>query len=476
MISDYVHKKLLADDGATFVIDTLEHAGFEAWAVGGFVRDCIIAHSSDNLENAGAEGGKAKISASYKDIDIATLATWEQVCAIFRAKQCTVIETGIRFGSVSVRFAGQNYEVTTFRCDGKSLDSRHPDTIEFANSIEEDLARRDFTMNAIAYNPTRGLRDPFNGIRDISACEIRCVGTPSERFDEDALRILRAIRFNSQLGFKISPDTKHAIFTNAAKLDGLSKERVGYEFKRFCCGNNIRASLLEYSEIFARYIPELSDMQGFDQKTPYHCLDILEHTATVMENVENSELLRLAALFHDMGKVHTMTIDEDGVGHFYGHPEVSQKLAVAYMRDLRIPTKLSAEVALLVKYHDWDIFETKVSVKNMLRLLDGRMDLFANLCKLRRADQLGKASHIRNLDDRTSVLLALAQEILDSGDAFLLSHLQINGKDLVFAGFAEGATVGLALNACLDAVICGTVSNTRSDLLNYARSLPDFCK
>ena len=477
MISDYLHTKLMADNGATFVINTLEGAGFEAWVVGGFVRDCVIAHTFEvDLENAGAEGGEAEISASYKDIDIATSATWEEVCAIFRAKGCSVIETGTRFGSVSVRFAGQNYEVTTFRCDGKSLDSRHPDTIEFADCIEEDLARRDFCMNAIAYSPTRGLRDPFDGIRDILACEIRCVGTPGERFDEDALRILRAIRFNSQLGFNITPDTKHAIFSNAAKLEGLSKERVGHEFKRFCCGRNIRASLLEYSTIFSKYIPELSDMQGFDQKTPYHCMDLLEHTASVMENVENSELLRLAALFHDMGKVHTMTIDEEGVGHFYGHPEISQKLAITYMRDLRMPTRLAADVAVLVKYHDWDIFETKISVKEILRLLDGRMDLFENLCKLRRADQLGKSKHIRNLEDRLPVILGLAHEILDSGEAFLLSHLKINGKDLVFAGIAEGTAVGLALNACLDAVVHNEVANTHDELLSYALDLPDFCK
>ena len=278
----------------------LHDAGYEAYIVGGCVRDRIMGREP-------------------KDYDITTSALPEQTAAVFAGER--IIETGMKHGTVTVLLDGEPLEITTFRIDGTYSDSRHPDAVTFTPSLREDLARRDFTMNAMAYSSETGLVDPFGGQADIAAKYIRCVGDPDLRFREDALRILRALRFSSVLGFPIEPETDGAARYLCLLLKKISAERVFSELKQLLCGPDVRRVLLDYAGVLGAVLPEILPMQGFDQRNPHHCYDILEHTAAAVEAMPPEPALRLAALLHDVGKPECFFTDEDGVGHFYGHPK-----------------------------------------------------------------------------------------------------------------------------------------------------------
>ena len=271
---------------ATRILELLENEGFEAWCVGGCVRDALL-------------------ETTASDIDITTNALVCEVKKTIGAHGHHTIDTGIAHGTVTVLIEGRGVEVTTYRSEGTYSDNRHPDSVEFVTSLKQDLSRRDFTMNAIAYHPSRGLFDPFDGQTDIKNGIIRCVGDPSQRFQEDALRILRACRFSSQLGFAIEEETFAAMGAHAYLLSSLSSQRLRSELERFICGDYIHDALMKCSDIVAAVIPELKDMKNFDQKTKYHIYDVLEHTAYCMQYVASRPLLRWAALFHDFGKPHT---------------------------------------------------------------------------------------------------------------------------------------------------------------------------
>ncbi|MGM9665434.1 MAG: CCA tRNA nucleotidyltransferase, partial [Eubacteriales bacterium] len=273
-------------DGAKFAISMLHGAGYEAYAVGGCMRDMIMQRP-------------------VSDFDITTSATPEEMKRVFSGER--VVETGIKHGTLTLVYNGENVEITTYRCDGEYKDSRHPSSVSFTTSLLEDLKRRDFTVNALAYDGNETLVDAFSGKSDIEKGIIRAIGDPSERFHEDALRILRGIRFSSVLGFEIEEKTKAAMIENLDLLDNISRERIAVEINKFVCGKYVKKAILENYEILGKIIPEVIKMNGFSQNTPYHVYDILTHTAVATQNVPPVKELRLAALFHDTGKVYSYT-------------------------------------------------------------------------------------------------------------------------------------------------------------------------
>lgn len=422
----------------------LEAAGFEAYVVGGCVRDNLM--------------GRVP-----KDYDITTSALPEQTASVFAGAQ--IIETGMKHGTVTVLLDGEPLEITTFRIDGTYSDSRHPDAVIFTPSLTEDLARRDLTINAMAYSPRAGLADPFGGRADLTAQIIRCVGAPERRFREDALRILRALRFASVLGFRVEPETADALQAEAPLLKNVSVERVFSELKQLLCGKNVRRVLLDYVDVLGTVLPELLPLRGFDQRNPHHCYDILEHTAAAAEAIPPIPALRLAALLHDVGKPRCFCTDADGVGHFYGHPKAGAQIAETVLDRLRSDKATRERVTALVLHHDLLIEDNEKSVGRALRRLGP--PLFNDLLSLKRADNFGQAPEFRWRQTYYDRLAGIADDILAANACLSLKDLAVKGSDL---GLPPGPEVGKTLNFLLDAVIDGQVPNTREALLAYLRS------
>lgn len=431
------------------VIEVLEAAGFEAWCVGGFVRDSLLGRP-------------------VSDIDIACSALWPQTEEACLAADMRVHRTGEKHGTVTVVCDDAAFEVTTFRIDGAYSDARHPDEVRFVRSLKEDLARRDFTINAMAYHPLRGLADPFGGLEDARRGIIRTVGDPAQRFGEDALRILRACRFSSQLGFSLDGATYQAMLEGKRGLLRVSSERITAELQKLLLGDNVRDALLQTVDVISAVLPELVAMKGFDQCTPYHCHDVLEHTARAVAGTPPYPLVRWAALFHDMGKPAAFFKEPGGRGHFYGHAKISVPLARGIMDRLTFSTAFRDRVLLLVERHD-DVFDaTPRAVKRALARMGGDVELFRALCDLKRGDASAQApayaeERMRRADD----LLRVLDGILAEGEAFTLKHLAVNGRDAMDAGIAQGPSVGAALAAALDAVIDEQIPNDRETLLAF---------
>lgn len=435
---------------ALFVLDELESAGFEAWFVGGFVRDALLGREA-------------------YDVDVATSAAWERVRDVFSAQGVTVIETGAKHGTVTVRSAGHNVEVTTYRVDGAYADGRHPDSVSRARSIEEDLARRDFTMNAVAYHPRKGLLDPFGGIGDMRRRVIRAVGDADARLQEDALRVLRAVRFASQLGFAVEPKTEDALFRCANGIAALSGERVSHEMDGILCGMSVHDAIMRYARVVGIVIPELLELEGLDQRNPYHVYDVLEHTAWAVQHTRPDLLVRWAAFLHDFGKPSCCTVDENGRGHFYGHPACSVELARGVLKRMRKSARFSADVLTLVEWHDADIAPTPKSVKRMLARLDGRADVLRALCELKRGDARAQSERARGKLENASAVERTLDEVLAANEAFTVRDLEMNGEDVLALGVPRGPEVGRALQAALDAVIEGRLPNEREALRSFVR-------
>lgn len=431
------------------VIEVLEAAGFEAWCVGGFVRDSLLGRP-------------------VSDIDIACSALWPQTEEACLAAGMRVHRTGEKHGTVTVVCDDAAFEVTTFRVDGAYSDARHPDEVRFVRSLAEDLARRDFTINAMAYHPLRGLADPFGGLEDARRGIIRTVGDPAQRFGEDALRILRACRFSSQLCFSLDGATYQAMLEGKRGLLRVSSERITAELQKLLLGDNVRDALLQTVDVLSAVLPELVAMKGFDQCTPYHCHDVLEHTARAVAGTPPYPLVRWAALFHDMGKPAAFFKEPGGRGHFYGHAKISVPLARGIMDRLTFSTAFRDRVLLLVERHD-DVFDaTPRAVKRALARMGGDVELFRALCDLKRGDASAQApayaeERMRRADD----LLRVLDGILAEGAAFTLKHLAVNGRDAMDAGIAQGPSVGAALAAALDAVIDEQIPNDRETLLAF---------
>ena len=439
---------------ALAALDVLEAAGFESWVVGGYVRDALLDRPS-------------------ADIDIATQATWQDAQRAFEALGHRTHETGTAHGTLTVIVGEEALEVTTFRSDGDYADARHPKRVSFVRTVTEDLARRDFTMNAMAYHPARGLLDPYGGHADLEARTIRAVGDPGRRFSEDALRMLRACRFAAELGFAIEPATFEGMLANKGLLPRISAERITHELERLLLGSHAGSALIATVDVLAAVLPELVAMKGFEQRTPYHVHDVLEHTARVLDGVPAYPLVRWAALFHDMGKPAAFFTDEDGTGHFYGHAAISVMLARGVMDRLSLSSAFESRVLTLVERHDDVIGLTPKAVKRALARLGGDTDLFAALCDLKRGDARGQAPRcIGRVADADGLERILA-DVLAADEAFSLRKLAIDGRDVIALGVPQGPLVGRALADTLDAVIDERIENEPDALRAFIEGWSD---
>lgn len=431
-------------DGADYIINKLMKSGFEAFAVGGCVRDLIMNIPAD-------------------DYDITTNATTEEIQAVFSQER--IIETGIKHGTVTVMIDSVGYEVTTYRLESTYSDNRHPDKVIFTRKLSDDLSRRDFTMNSIAYNEKLGFVDLFGGREDIEKKLIRCVGVPDERFGEDALRILRALRFSSVLGFEIEDETKASILRNRRLIKNISRERIFTEISKLLCGKDVRRVLTEFSEVLGEIIPEINAMKGFNQHNFHHIYDVLTHTAVVTESIAPVIHLRLAALFHDIAKPFCFSLDENGTGHFYSHATKSTEITERALTELKCDNKTKETVLRLIKAHDAPIEESERIIKRRLGSMG--QELFFDLIRLQRADTAGLAPEFAERNAHFDRLEEIAKDILEKDECFSLKHLVIKGEDIIELGFS-GREIGKVLNALLEAVIDNKVENKREKLIEYA--------
>lgn len=428
---------------AEYAINILSRKGYEAYVVGGCTRDMIMGRECD-------------------DTDITTSALPEEIKEAF--SDFRTVDTGIKHGTVTVLIDGIPLEITTYRTEKGYSDGRHPDEVIFTRSLEEDLRRRDFTVNSIAYCPEKGFIDPYGGREDIERKIIRCVGKPKERFAEDSLRILRGLRFASVLSFEIEKNTAEAMRECKELLTIVSKERIFSELSKLLCGRNVKYILVNYSDILEVILPEIKGMKNFNQHNFHHIYDILEHTAVVTENIPPVPHLRFAALFHDCGKTDCFSLDENGTGHFYSHPSISARKAEQALLRLKSDTKTREKVIKLVKVHDTPIEESERIIKKRLRSMGH--ELFFDLVKLQRADTKGLAPEFHGREEHFDILEKMAKQIVESEDCFSLKDLKINGNDLIKEGF-KGKEIGTALSTALEAVIDGKVKNEKEMLLAF---------
>ncbi len=427
------------------ILETLEAAGHRAWCVGGCVRDALLGRAPE-------------------DWDVTTAARPEETMALFGDR---AVPTGLRHGTVTVRTAAGGVEVTTLRRDGAYRDHRRPESVTFTDSLEEDLRRRDFTVNALAVDLRGTLQDPLGGRADLAAGVLRCVGDPDRRFDEDALRILRGARFAAQLGFAIHPDTAAAIHRNRALLGDIAPERIWTELKKLVTGAHAAEVLRAYPDVIGVFWPEVLPMVGFDQRNRHHCHDVWEHTLHALAAVPPEVELRLAMLLHDIGKPNCFTVDEKGQGHFYGHPAESARLAGEMLRRLRADNATTETVVRLVTWHDKNIPRTRSGVARALGKL-GERDL-RRLLDVKRADNLAQAPEYRAVQGEIDKAEAILDQLLAEGACVSLRQLAVNGRDLLALGLS-GPAVGRILRTLLDAVLDETLPNQRAALLAAARN------
>lgn len=425
-------------------LSALRKNGFEAYIIGGCVRDSLLGQTP-------------------KDYDITTSALPEETENVFKGFR--VIETGMKHGTITVLIERMPIEITTYRIDSTYSDNRRPDNVTFTKSLFEDTARRDFTMNAVAIDENGDIADFHDGVKDIKAKMIRCVGDPDKRFGEDALRILRAVRFSSVLGFDIEENTKQAIFRNKELLKNISSERIASELVKLLCGQNARSIICEFIDVLGVFLPELLPMKGFDQKNPHHIYNILEHTAVAVENAPAEPILRLAALLHDAGKPQTFS-EKDGIGHFYGHAQISAEITNSVLRRLKFDNNTRLTVTTLVRLHDGQIEESEKAVKRFMR--KNTSEIFFLVLQLKRADNLAQAPECFIRTEHLDRLRAIGEEILNRKECFSLKSLEINGSDLIGIGFRPGKEIGNCLNEILDKVVEGTLENDKTLLLKFA--------
>ena len=422
-------------------IDRLENAGFAAYAVGGCVRDDLL-------------------GLVPHDYDLCTAAAPADIKAIF--SDFPLILAGEKHGTVGVITDGGVIEITTFRTEGGYEDNRHPQWVEFVDHIEGDLARRDFTVNAMAYSPTRGFADPFGGQEDLQNGLLRAVGDAETRFEEDALRILRGVRF--AVRFHLTPEEKtlRAMLGKAALMENLARERVFDELCKLL--PLVRADdLLRYAPILTQVIPELAPTVGFDQHSPHHAFDVFTHTAHVTENVPATLPLRWAALLHDTGKVPTFCADETGRGHFYGHAKVSAQLADTALRRLKAPTALRERVVTLIELHMTKLEPTKKCIRRWLSRLG--LETLEDLLTLQQADTGGKGQDRTDELEQFTVLRTMIEEILAEESCLSLKDLAVSGNDLLALGF-EGRQIGEKLQYLLEQVLDEQLPNEKTALLS----------
>ena len=433
--------------GAQYILRSLAVAGHEAYLVGGCVRDLLR-------------------GVPPHDWDICTSARPEETAACF--PECRMIQTGFRHGTVTVLTDGEPYEITTYRTEGPYSDSRRPDFVRFVPDLEKDLARRDFTVNAIALGLDGTLRDPFGGGADIKAGLIRCVGDPARRFQEDGLRLMRALRFASVFCYRIENHTAQAIHDHRAILDRVAAERIQAELCRLLTGQNAGDVLRQYPDVLCQFWPELGPLMTLTQNNPWHCWDGWEHTLHALEAAPAEHLLRLTMLLHDIGKPRCKSTDEKGIDHFYGHPAVSAELAEKLLRKLKFDRAATKQVVTLVAHHDTPLPRDGKGIRRWLSRLGPEM--FFRLLEVKRADILGHtpekaAGELAEL----AKIKAEAEQIVAERQCLTRRDLAVNGRDIIAAGAVPGPAVGQILNQLLEQVLNGELPNEREVLLEQLK-------
>ncbi len=429
--------------GARHILQTLAAAGHEAYLVGGCVRDLLR-------------------GVPPHDWDICTSALPEETERCFADRR--VIETGLKHGTVTVLEEGEPYEITTYRTEGPYSDSRRPDFVCFVPNLEEDLARRDFTMNAIAMDLQGNLRDPYGSADDIKSRLIRCVGEPDQRFQEDGLRVMRALRFAAVFGYEIEERTARAVHENRAMLDRVAAERINTELCKLLVGQNAGEVLWQYPDVFCQFWPELGPLVTLEQNNPWHCWGGWEHTIRALEEAPADVTLRLAMLLHDIGKPACKSTDEKGIDHFYGHPAVSAQLADKMLRALKFDNKTRERVVLLVERHDVQLLPRSQVIRRWLNRLSP--EAFFQLLDIKRADNMGQAPEkVRDRLAELDVIRAKAERILAERQCLTLKDLAVNGRDVIAAGVAPGPEVGQVLEGLLGQVLSGSIPNEREALM-----------
>lgn len=440
---------------ALYLLEKLHRAGYEAYIVGGCVRDSLLGRTPG-------------------DWDICTSARPEEMETLFAGQR--LLLKGKKHGTVAVVLDGKSWEMTTFRQDGHYTDGRHPDCVHFVPCLREDLARRDFTVNAMAWSPTEGLIDLFGGQQDLNDGILRCVGDPVARFDEDALRILRAVRFAAQLGFRLDPATADAALQARMSVRCVSAERIFTELDRLLEGFAAGTVLARYGHILTGALPEIEACIGCSQLGRWHCYDVWNHTAAAMGGLDtegmdprSARVLRWAVLLHDMAKPMCRIADEDGTAHFPGHNQRGARLARQILQRLRAPVYLIDGVVALVAVHDGPLPSSDLEI---LEQLHQRGPLFwQRLCRLKLADL---AAHANNeaVAQRCQEVRQFARRMQHLSDTacYTVSGLAITGSDLIAAGLTPGPLVGNTLEWLLQAVMQGSLPNERAALLQAVRA------
>lgn len=438
------NRMILLPENVHKIISTLQAHGYEAYAVGGCVRDSILGRTPE-------------------DWDITTSAMPEETKALFNK----TFDTGIEHGTVTVLLDREGFEVTTYRIDGKYEDSRHPSEVTFTRNLRDDLLRRDFTINAMAYNDKDGLVDIFGGLEDLKQKNIRCVGNARARFSEDALRILRGVRFAAQLGFQIGDSTRQGMRELAPTLQNISAERIQVELIKMITSD--RPELLRDAYelgITKIFLPEFDFLMTTTQETPHHMYTVGEHTLHAMKNVRTDKVLRLTMLLHDMGKPALKTMDENGVAHFKKHAAESEIISKKILKRLKFDNDTLNKVSKLVFYHDYRMPATAKNVRRAMNIIGE--DLFPYYMEVRRADVLAQSMYqreekLKNLDE----IEQLYEEITAAGQCVSLKDLAVTGRDLIAAGIAPGKEIGNKLNELLNLVIEDPSQNTKENLLKH---------
>ncbi len=438
--------KINLPDNVKMILDRLHEAGFEGYAVGGCVRDSIL----------GRVPG---------DWDITTNALPQDTKKLFKR----TIDTGIEHGTVTIMIGKEGYEVTTYRIDGKYEDSRHPSEVTFTKNLTEDMKRRDFTINAMAYNEEEGIIDRFGGMDDIKAGLIRCVGDPCERFSEDALRIMRAVRFSAQLDYRIEAKTQEAIRSLAQNLENISAERIQTELVKLLLSDHPEKLLTAYELGITKVIlPEFDKCMETPQNNPHHMYNVGEHIIKALQNIRPDRVLRLTMLMHDIAKPATINIDNDGICHFHGHAEAGVQMAKDIFRRLKFDRETMDRTCNLIRYHDDRFPATAINVRKAMNRIG--VDDFPLYLEVRYADTMAQSTlhreeKLKLIDDVNK----LYREILEKQEPVTIKDLAVNGKDLIGAGVAPGKQLGAALKAMLDDVLNDPEHNSKEYLLEPER-------
>lgn len=440
---------IVLDEEVKEIIHKLQKAGYEAYAVGGAIRDSLM-------------------GLRPSDWDITTSATPLQVKEIFKY----TIDTGLAHGTVTVRLHKKSFEVTTYRIDGKYDDNRHPNNVKFTSNLQEDLKRRDFTINAMAYNDVDGLVDIYGGRRDLELGIIRCVGEPNERFKEDSLRTLRAIRFVAKTGFRLHRDTAKAITCKAELLKNVSAERIRQELNYIITSDRPEVLLLAYELGLTKIIlPELDLMLSTEQNNPHHFTDVGSHSLISMKYVPAIPILRWTMLLHDVGKPAMRTTDENGIDHFKRHGEKSVEIAKAVLTGLKFDNDTVKRVLRLVKHHDDRMVPDKKFLRRFYNILGEDMSL---MFEVQKADIMAHTDHnMETVLDRLALSYKLFTEIVADKEAVKIADLDINGNDLMALGIPKGRLIGEILSKLLDRVLEEPCLNVKENLIKMAMELRD---